>query len=249
MGVTSIPWPPRGEVSAIGTIDAGRDGSAIVTCSNNDEPAAGGPSDPPHYPRNEAVFLPAPENPQSVASGVHFGAQVEQLPPQQTAVAGENGPALPPSQTVLRLPTVVANMPAPIREPRTDVQPNPAQPAMPLRISESERERAERRRRLVARAGHVVGRPKGVGGERAHQRLGGGGGAADPGLRARRGRRLGRVGRHPGAAGRSQSPGPPTGREDYRQGTRPAADEDQFRLTPPARRVARGRPFGRTPSD
>ena len=146
VGVTSIPWPPRGEVSAIGTIDAGRDGSAIVTCSNNDEPAAGGPSDPPHYPRNEAVFLPAPQNPQSVASGVHFGAQVEQLPPQQTAVAGENGPALPPSQTVLRLPTVVANMPAPIREaPRTDVQPNPAQPAMPLRISESERERAERR--------------------------------------------------------------------------------------------------------
>jgi hypothetical protein len=150
-GVTGIPWP-QAKVCAISTVDAGQGGS-VVACAHNDDAGQAGEADPPHYPRNEAVFLPSPENPRSVVTEGQFRPQVAETPSQQQGVAVGNAPTGTPPQAVLRLPTVVANMPAPIREapgggrPTSGAQSQPTrdQPAIPIRISESEQERADRR--------------------------------------------------------------------------------------------------------
>ena len=113
-GVTGIPWP-QAKVCAISTVDAGQGGS-VVACAHNDDAGQAGEADPPHYPRNEAVFLPSPENPRSVVTEGQFRPQVAETPSQQQGVAVGNAPTGTPPQAVLRLPTVVANMPAPIRE-------------------------------------------------------------------------------------------------------------------------------------
>ncbi len=150
--VTGVPRPPFGEVRAISAVETGQ-GGPVIACSHNDEPGEANTADPPHYARTEAVFLPAPENPRSVAAEGQVGAQDAQTPQQQNWAGGELGPPLTPPETIQRLPAVVANMPVPIHAaPRADGQPsaadfrpNPSQPQLPIRISESERERAERR--------------------------------------------------------------------------------------------------------
>ena len=111
--VTAVRHPPFGEVRAISTVETGQ-GGPVIACSNNDDAGEATAADPPHYPRTEVVFLPAPENPRSVAAEGQVGVQVAETPQPQNGAEGGPGPSLATPETIQRLPAVVANMPAPI---------------------------------------------------------------------------------------------------------------------------------------
>jgi hypothetical protein len=131
---------------AIGTMETGQKSGSVVACGLNDDSGQAGAADPPQYPRNEAVFLPGPENPRSIAAEGQAGPQVGQTPAEPPGVANGSAPAWLPPQTVQRLPTIVATMPTPLREaPRPEAspaagqfRPNPDQPSGSIRISDSE---------------------------------------------------------------------------------------------------------------
>ena len=150
--ITGIPPLTLGEVRAMKAAVAGQRGP-VVACAYNDEPPDGRDDQPRSYPKTEAVFLPSPESPRSVAAEGQSGAQIAEGPQQPKGMESEMGPPTTPPEMVRRLPTVVANIPGPIHSaPQAGVQPsaadfrpNPGPPQPPTRISESDRQRAERR--------------------------------------------------------------------------------------------------------
>jgi hypothetical protein len=111
----------------------------VIACAYNDDSPDGRGADSRPYPKNEAAFLPAAGSSTPVVPQGQTEAQ-----PTQTAQ---------PPEMVRRLPTIVANIPTPIhagpqagaQPSAADFRPNPSQLQPPIRTSESDRERAERR--------------------------------------------------------------------------------------------------------
>jgi len=111
----------------------------VVVCAYNDDPPDGRGDDSRPYPKNEAVFLPAAGSSTPIVPQGQTEAQ-----PAQTSQ---------PPEMIRRLPAIVANIPTPIhpgpqagdQPSAAEFHPNPNQLQPPIRTSESDRERAERR--------------------------------------------------------------------------------------------------------
>ncbi len=143
---TGIPFPPRGEVRALSAPESGQS-CPVVACAYNDDPGVErGAESQPSYPRTEATFLPSTENRQPGPPEGQSGDKRAEKLQQPQGADGQMDPSLQQPEMIRRLPATVANIPTPLRDgSQAGMQPNPNQPQLPIRISESDRERAERR--------------------------------------------------------------------------------------------------------